>query len=196
MAPMSNFAAVYLRVSTGEQSTANQLGELQDLAERRELELVAVYEDVASGAANTRPQFKAMLDGARRGRFRTLLLWSIDRLGRTMAGNCATVLELDALGVRVVSFREPWLDAHGPVRELLVAIFSWVAQQEREQLIARTNAGLARARARGIRLGRPRRIPLSVLSVARSHVELGASVRAVAKHLQVPESTLRAELRR
>jgi DNA invertase Pin-like site-specific DNA recombinase len=73
-----------------------------------------------------------------------------------MVGNLADVLELDRIGVTVVSVRESWLDTGGPVRSLLIAIFSWVAEQERARLIERTKAGLAAARRKGKRLGRPR----------------------------------------
>ncbi len=100
----------------------------------------------------------------------------------------SAVLELDRLGIQVVSVREPWLDTSGPVRSLLVAIFSWVAEQERAQLVARTKAGLTRARARGIRLGRP----AARVDVARAR-ELragGLSIRAVAKALRVPTTTV------
>lgn len=185
-------AAAYLRVSTDEQSTANQLAELVELARRRELELVVRYEDTASGAAYTRRAFRDMMRAAKERRWRTLLLWSLDRLGRSMAGNLSTVLELDALGVEVLSVREPWLEMRGPVRDLLVAIFSWVAQQEREQLIARTNAGLARARAKGVRLGRPSRASYATLERARVLLASGTSIRKAARAVGVPESTLRA----
>jgi DNA invertase Pin-like site-specific DNA recombinase len=73
-----------------------------------------------------------------------------------MMGAIQTVLELDRLGVRVMSVREPWLDTDSPVRPLLVAIFGWVAEQERTRLIERTKAGMARARKEGKRIGRPR----------------------------------------
>lgn len=63
-----------------------------------------------------------------------------------MIGNLTDVLELDRIGVKVVSVRESWLDTGGPVRNLLIAIFSWCAEQERNRLVERTKAGLASAR--------------------------------------------------
>ncbi len=147
-------AALYLRVSTEEQSTANQMPELEQLAAARRLRVVAVYEEQAS-AARKRPQFEQMMADAHRGRFDVLIVWALDRLGRSTLGNMSAVLELERRGARVVSVREPWLDTGGPVRDLLLAIFSWVAEQERARLIERTKAGLDRARRRGIRLGRP-----------------------------------------
>ena len=73
-----------------------------------------------------------------------------------MVGAIQTVLELDLLGIIVMSLREPWLDTAGPVRSLFVAIFGWVAEQERERLRERTKAGLERARRQGKRIGRRR----------------------------------------
>src|SRR6516165_8246903 len=70
-----------------------------------------------------------------------------------MTGAINTVLELDRLGVPVLSVREGWLDTSGPVRPLLVAILGWVAEQERTRLIERVHAGLERARRQGKALG-------------------------------------------
>lgn len=99
-----------------------------------------------------------MIEAAHRGAFEVLLVWSLDRLGRSMTGNLVeAVLELDRYGVAVMSVREPWLDTGGPVRPLLIAIFGWVAEQERAQIAERTKAGLARARKKGVQLGRPKR---------------------------------------
>lgn len=89
-----------------------------------------------------------------------------------MVGCIQTVLELDRLGVPVLSVREGWLDASGPVRSLLVAILGWVAEQERARLIERTKAGLERARRQEKRLGRA---PASqvILDAAADRVRLG-----------------------
>jgi putative DNA-invertase from lambdoid prophage Rac len=107
-----------------------------------------------------------------------------------MASNVRQVLELDRLGVLVVSVREPWLDTGGPVRDLLVAIFSWVAEQERLRLVERTRAGLARARREGTRLGRRRRMASSEIGRALAMRVEGRSVRAIAVALKVPRSTV------
>jgi putative DNA-invertase from lambdoid prophage Rac len=92
------------------------------------------------------------------------------------------------------SFREPWLDTSGPVRPLLVAIFGWVAEQERARLIERTRAGLVRARAQGKRLGAPPVSPLKV-AAALARVEQGASLRQAAKLAGISDRTLRRALR-
>jgi putative DNA-invertase from lambdoid prophage Rac len=186
-------AAMYLRVSTDEQATENQRPDLERLARARGLDVVAVYEEHV-GALMVRRQFDAMMIDAHRGAFNLLLVWALDRLGRSMVGNLQAVLELDRRGVQVLSVREPWLDTGGPVRPLLVAIFSWVAEQERAQLVARTMAGIERARRRGIRLGRPASRVNVVL--ARSLRAQGLSIRDVAKELHVPATTLHRAIAR
>lgn len=185
-------AALYLRVSTMQQTTDNQRPELEDLARRRGLEVVGVYEEQAS-AVKSRPAFERILEDAHRGRFEVLAVWALDRFGRSMVGNMQTVLELDRRGVQVVSVREPWLDTGGPVRPLLVAIFSWVAEQERIRLVERTKAGIDRARKKGVHLGRPAaRVDLVQ---ARALQRGGASVRDIAKALRLPRSTVGRALR-
>lgn len=84
--------------------------------------------------------------------------------------------------------REPWLDMRGPVRSLLVAIFSWVAEQERFRLVERTHAGIERARRQGKRIGRP---PAAInVTAARALRKDGASVRAIARQLGVSKTSL------
>jgi putative DNA-invertase from lambdoid prophage Rac len=143
--------ATYCRVSTEDQTAANQLPEVEAVAlSRGEI----VLREVETGsAAKVRPKFEALLQAARRREFDILVVWSIDRFGRTMGGNVRDIEMLAEFGVDVVSCREPWLDTSGPVRELLIAILSWVAKQERARLIERTKAGMARAKAEGKKVG-------------------------------------------
>lgn len=147
--------ALYLRVSTTEQSYENQLPDLERLAHARGFNIVATYAEKIS-AVKTRPAFERMMADAHRGKFQVVLLWSLDRLHRSMVGALQTVVDLDRRGVQVISVREPWLDTGDPVRSLLLAICAWVAEQERVRIADRTRAGLDRARRRGVRLGRPR----------------------------------------
>jgi DNA invertase Pin-like site-specific DNA recombinase len=180
--------ACYCRVSTDLQTVANQLDDVRQLAIARGFEPV-VYEEVES-AAKARPVFDRMMADVRAGRVQAVAVVALDRLHRSMNGAIQTVLELDRLGVPVLSAREGWLDTSGPVRPLLVAIFGWVAEQERAQLIARTKAGLARARREGKQLGRPRTSPLKLAAAARL-VSEGASIRAAAKEGGVSFEVLR-----
>ena len=180
-------AAIYLRVSTDRQNTENQLPDVQQLARARGYEVVRVYEEQAS-AVKHRPGYLQMMKDAKRGSFDVLVIWALDRFGRSMVGNLQDLLELDRVGVQIISVRESWLDTSGPVRNLLVAIFSWVAEAERSRLIERTKAGLAAARRRGAKIGRPRRHV--DLDRARELRAEGRSLRAVAKELDIGYATL------
>jgi DNA invertase Pin-like site-specific DNA recombinase len=184
-------AAVYLRVSTDRQTADNQLAEVRQLAVARGYDPV-VYEEVES-AAKARPVLDGMLADVRAGRVHAVGVWALDRLHRSMTGAINTVLELDRLGVPVLSVRESWLDTSGPVRPLLVAIFGWVAEQERTRLIERTKAGLERARREGTPLGRPKVSPLKV-AAAVERVRAGASLREAADAAGVGYGTLRRAL--
>ncbi len=185
---MTIAAALYIRVSTDRQTGENQVAELRQLAAARGFE-PAIYEEVES-AAKARPVMDRMIADARAGRVRAILVWALDRLHRSMVGAIQTVLECDRLGVPVISVREPWLDTAGPVRPLLIAIFGWVAEQERARLIERTKAGLERARRQGKRLGRPRASSV-LLHAARDLVEAGMPVAEAARRKGLSRSSLR-----
>jgi putative DNA-invertase from lambdoid prophage Rac len=186
-------AAVYLRVSTRDQTLANQVPDLERMIAKRGFALAATYQDEESGVKR-RPALERMFADARRHQFDLVLVWALDRLGRTMADTVANVLELERIGILVLSAREPWLDTTGPVRSLLVSVFAWVAEQERRRLVERTNAGLARARAAGVHLGRP------VVNVNLYHVgrllRRGMTVRQAAERIGVGASTLYREINR
>ncbi len=185
--PDTKNAVLYVRVSTDQQTGENQKPDLMRLAESRGLDVVGIYEENVS-ARKTRPRFEAMMNDARAGKVGTVLVWALDRFGRSMIGNIQALLELDRLGVKIISVKEPWLDTSGPVRSLLCAIFGWVAEQEAVRVRERTLAGLEHARRRGVRLGRPRaRVDLNLFDVLRRQ---GHEMTAIAKKLGVSEATL------
>jgi len=98
-------SAQYLRVSTTEQSYENQRPDLEALARARGFELVATYAEKVS-AVKHRPAFERMLADAHRGKFQVVVVWSLDRLHRSMVGALQTVIDLDRRGVQVISVRE------------------------------------------------------------------------------------------
>lgn len=194
-----NLAVAYRRVSKGGQDPENQRADIERIVAARGLPpIVADYVETVSGAASSQPEFERLLDGARAGHFDVVVVWALDRIGRSMHRTIGAVVELDRLGVRVISVREPWLDTAGPVRHLLLAIFAWVAEQERRRLGERTRAGLERARARGKRLGRPRRvITPAELELARELWEVRAlPIRVIARRMRIPRATIHRALER
>ena len=183
-------AVIYARVSTSEQHADSQLPECQALIAARGWNLVGERIEVGS-AAKHRPVWSELLEQARRGEFQVLVVWALDRLGRSMHGNLRDVLELESRGVRVVSVREAWLDQSGPTRDLVLGVLSWVSQHERERLSDRTKAGLARVRAKGVKLGRPESIDPTTARRAAQLRESGSSWRSIAAQLGVAATTLR-----
>ena len=179
--------ALYLRVSSGQQETENQRPDILQVVRTRGLEIVHIFDEKVS-AAKDRPEFQKMMLQAHRGSFDCLVIWSLDRFGRSMVGNLQAVVELDRIGVQVISVKETWLDTSSPVRSLLIAIFSWVAEQERLRISERTKAGLERARRQGKQIGRPKAtINLPAALALRG---MGLSIRQVARELKVGASTL------
>jgi DNA invertase Pin-like site-specific DNA recombinase len=180
-------AALYLRTSTADQHLENQRPELLRIAKQRDLEVVCVYQE-QRGAAKQRPALDSMLIDAHSGRFDCLIIWAIDRIGRSMTGNLNLLLELDRVGVRVISAREPWLDNASTIRPLLIGIFGWIAEQEQLRISERTRAGLARARAKGVRVGRPpKELDVAKLRALR---EAGRSYREIARLVGAGASTI------
>ncbi|MBL9028184.1 MAG: recombinase family protein [Myxococcales bacterium] len=191
MSTTTKKAAIYLRTSTDRQFTANQEPAVRRLAEARGFDVVHVFEEQMS-ATKVRPQWEALKAAAHRGEYGAVIIYALDRLGRSMVGNVQEVLTLDRLGVEVVSVREPWLDMGGPVRTLLIAILSWVAEEERRQIASRSKLGVARARAAGKLIGR-RPIPIETGRLLALKEE-GLSVRQIANQLGLTKSTVHKAL--
>ena len=178
--------------STKEQTSENQERELQ-WAERLGLEVVAVYADTASGARSDRAALNAVLAAAHHREFDVLLVWALDRVSREGIGRMVGYVEqFRAAGIRVLSHQEPWLDTGGPVGELVLAIFAWVAKQERERIGERVRAGQTRARAQGVHIGRRPRL-VDVEEVRRRRAA-GQGWRRIARALKVPMTTLRRKV--
>lgn len=177
-------AAVYLRVSSrdGRQDEANQEPECLELCQARGWTPL-VFRERESGA-KIRPVWREVLELARRGQVRAVVVWALDRIGRTRVQVAHDLAELLRWRVDVVSVRDGWLDQAGPMRELLVQVMAWVAEGERQRLIERTHAGLARARAQGKRIGRPPSIPPAALDRAEQLGATGLGERAVARALE------------
>lgn len=180
-------AALYLRVSTEEQTVENQRAPLLQISNQRGYKLVETYEETVS-AAKVRPAFDRMMADAHAGAFDVLIIWAIDRFGRSMVANLQAVLALDKNNVTIISARESWLELQGPARQLLIGVFSWVAEQERNRLGERTRAGMARAKEQGKQIGRPKaHAPIGIL---RSLAAAGETQRAIARKLGVSQAVV------
>jgi len=150
--------AIYARVSKNDdsQDSQNQLNPLRDYAKALGGEVVEEYIDLASGGSGDRESFLRMLSDAEKRKFDLLLVWALDRLSREGISNTLGYLErLRRNGIALKSLQESWLDTRDEgLGQLLLAIFSWVAQQERRRIVERTCAGLAKAKRQGKTFGR------------------------------------------
>jgi len=181
--------ALYARVSTTQQDPEVQLRELRSLAGTRGWTVTREYVDVGiSGASNSRPELSRLLADAHKGCFAGILVWRLDRLGRSLRHLVTVVEDLLARGIEVISATEPHMDSTTPTGRLLRNIFASVAEYEREMIRERVVAGLGKAKASGKHIGRPR-VVLNRLRIGQLRGE-GLSWREVARHMNLPKSTL------
>jgi DNA invertase Pin-like site-specific DNA recombinase len=148
---------IYLRVSTKDQTTENQLRELRQVAERAGWDVVQVFEDAGiSGAKgrDQRPALDALLKAVARREVDLVAAWSVDRLGRSMQDLVAFLEDLKGHKADLYLHQQA-LDTTTPSGRALFGMLAVFAEFERSMIQDRVNAGLARARAQGKRLGRP-----------------------------------------
>lgn len=147
-------AAIYARVSTHDQQTLPlQLKDLREYAGRRGLTVTLEVQEVGSGA-KTRPKREALLKAARRREIDVILVWRLDRFGRSLADLITTLNELNAIGVGFISYNES-LDLTTPSGRAMAGMLAVFAEFEREIIRERVKAGIAEARAKGKPHGRP-----------------------------------------
>lgn len=152
---MISRAAIYARTSTLEQEPENQVLELREYCRRRAWSLELEYVDQVSGADfENRPGLDALAKDARRGRFDALVVWRLDRLGRSVVGLVTLLEELERAGVQFVSVNDG-IDLSSPAGRFQMQIFAALAEYERAMIRDRVRLGIARARSRGTRIGRP-----------------------------------------
>jgi len=171
----------YARVSTSEQDLALQLDALRTAGCER------VFEERASGAKTDRPGLAQALTFVRAGD--AIVVWKLDRLGRSMAHLIETVRALDAKGVGFRSLTEG-VDTTTPGGVLIFHLFGALAQFERDLIRERTNAGLKAAEARGRKGGRKPVVTADKLARARAHLAGGLTVREAAARVKVGKAAL------
>ena len=173
----------YARVSTDEQETHLQIDALKGAGCDR------IYEEKASGAKTDRPELMRLLDNARKGD--VVIVWKMDRLGRSLLHLIETVNLLNERGVQLRSLTETLIDTTSPSGKLVFGIFGLMAEFERDMLRQRTHAGLAAARKRGRVGGRPKSLGADDLKKARALLGSGTySKGQVAEELGVSRHTL------
>lgn len=185
--PTKHRVAVYARVSTRDQSCEMQLHALRQMAEQRGWIVVGEYVDIVSGAKNRRPELDKLNKAVNRGRIDVVAVWRFDRFARSVRHLVMALDEFRARGVDFVSM-EDGIDTSTPTGRFTFHVIAAVAELEREIIRERTRTGLAAAKRRGARVGRPK-AKVDPDDVAALRAE-GKTVREIAKALGVGIGTV------
>jgi DNA invertase Pin-like site-specific DNA recombinase len=182
--------ALYARVSTlhGQQDPEMQLSELREYASRRDLSIHEEYVDQGvSGSKESRPALNLLMADAQRCRFDAVLVWKIDRFGRSLKHLVNSLADLSAYGIAFISLRDN-LDLSTPSGRLMFQIIGAMAEFERALIQERVKAGLRNAKAKGKRIGRPRQeVDSSRVLALRAE---GLSWRAISERLKLGLGTV------
>jgi DNA invertase Pin-like site-specific DNA recombinase len=184
-------AALYVRVSTDAQTLENQIRELRQIAERRGWDVVEVYRDAGiSGAKgrNGRPGLDTMLKDANRRKFDIVMAWAIDRVGRSLSDLLDTIQHLEACGVDLFLDQQA-IDTTTPMGKLVFQLTGAFAEFERTMIRQRIKAGLKRAVAQGVKLGRPK-IDSATERKVRKQLAKGVGILKVARSLGIGTGTV------
>src|SRR3984885_12321462 len=182
-------AAIYARVSTNNgQDPHMQTRELKEYCQRRGWEVEGEYVDVGiSGATEKRQELDRLLSDAHRRKFDSIVVWKFDRFARSVSHLLRALETFQALGIEFVSLTEG-VDTSTPAGKMVFTVLGAVAELERSLICERVRAGLRNARAKGKRLGRPKR-GLDVKEITALRAQ-GLGLRAIAKKLGVGVGTL------
>ena len=153
--------AIYARTSTddGRQDLTNQTRDLRAYSEQMGWTVVAEFHDQISGRKAGRPELEKALEAGSKRKFDVLLFWSLDRISREGVLKTLQILkQLSEYGVGFRSHQERYIDSLGPFKDAVIGILATIATLESDRISSRVRSGLARAKAQGKTLGRPRTV--------------------------------------
>ena len=172
----------YARVSTDDQDLTLQRTALKEAGCRR------LYEEKVSGAKRDRPQLARLLDQVREGD--VVVVYRLDRLARSTRDLLEIAEQLRDIGAGLRSLGEPWADTTSPAGRMVLTVFAGIAEFERALIHERTGNGRAAARQRGVRFGRPAKLAVDQVVLARRLLEEGRPAGEVARMFRVHRATL------
>lgn len=193
---MSKRVALYARVSTASQTTENQLLDLRQTAQRMGYTIVAEFVDNGiSGAKGRcdRPALDQMLKQATQRRFDMILCWDISRLGRSLQNLVEILTELQSLKIDLF-FQQQGLDTSTSSGRMMFSVFGALAEYERELIRERVIAGQQRAKAQGVKLGRPSKMNDGLRTAIKLLREKGVGIKQIAAQCQVGIGSVYAAL--
>jgi len=189
---MSKRIAIYARVSTDKQSTENQLLELRTLCTKLGYAIVQEYTDNGISGAKSRderPALDLLLKDATRRKFDMVMCWSIDRLGRSLQHLVEILNELQALKIDLY-FQQQGMDTSTPSGRMIFSVFGAIGEFERNLIRERVLAGQQRAKANGVKLGRPSKMNDGMRSAVKLLRENGMGIKQIARELQIGVGTV------
>jgi DNA invertase Pin-like site-specific DNA recombinase len=184
--------ALYCRVSTADQTTANQKLELEQVADRAGWTITQTFTDVISGARAKRPGLDALMLAVARKEVDMVMVWDVSRLGRSLSHLVSLLEEFHAKGVNLY-FHQQGIDTTTPAGKAMFGIMGVFAEWERGMIQERVKAGLNRAKAQGKRLGRPPVPPIQIDRIKRLR-EDGLSYRKIAEKVDLDVATVYRKL--
>jgi putative DNA-invertase from lambdoid prophage Rac len=183
--------AAYVRVSSGNQDTAMQLADIRKLAELRGWQIVTTVEEKASGA-KMRPARQRLIADAQAGAYDAVIVWKLDRWGRSTLDVLTSITELDASGIAFVSVRDS-IDMTTAQGRLMVQLLAAFAEFERAQIRERVLAGLKHAKRHGTRtgkaIGRPATSAVRLPRI-QALIDQGVALPEIARRLELPYSSV------
>lgn len=183
--------ALYVRVSTDGQTVDNQVRELKDVAVRHSWRIVEIFDDngiSGSKGRDQRPSMRRLMTGIGRRDFDMVAAWSVDRLGRSLQDLVGLLGEMHAKDIDLYLHRQG-LDTSTPAGRAMFQMLGVFAEFERAMIQERVRAGLARARAQGKRLGRPKVGPTVEVAVRAARAK-GKGIRKIASELRIGVGTV------
>lgn len=188
---MNRTAALYARVSTGEQTPDNQLKELRAVASRMQWQIIKEYVDHGISGAKGREQrlaYDQLCTAITRREFDLVMVWSVDRLGRSLSQLVGLLAELHSKGVDLY-LHQQGIDTTTPAGKAMFQMCGVFAEFERAMIQERVKAGLARARAQGTPRGRPR-VSAQVTQAVLAAREQGKGIKRIAREFNIGVGTV------
>lgn len=184
-------AALYARVSTKDQEERMQTREMMEMSRRRKWTPTLFPDHAESGSKQSRPELDRMMAECRRRKFDVVVVYRFDRFARSVRQLVNALAEFDALGIQFVSVHEQ-IDTTTPQGRFFFHVFGALAEFEREIIRERVKSGMADARARGARIGRPAKS--LDLAYIQQRTAQGASMRELGRELNVSPETVKKAL--
>jgi DNA invertase Pin-like site-specific DNA recombinase len=182
--------SIYARISKDSSDLDNQLLVLRDYCKKMNYEIVNEYTDIISGAATNRQQFNKMLIDASKRKFDMLLFYALDRFSRAGTRETIRFLQmLDDYGVSYKSYTEQYIDSSGIFKDVIIALLSTLAKQERIRISERVKAGLEKSRQQGRIGGRPPMDAYKISQIRKLKTD-GKSIVAISKSLKISRGSV------